>query len=252
MRSRTACLGLAVLMVTVGLPDNTRVIAAPPVLPPIVVPAPAPPIDLPAPVLLPPLAPLPPAPEFPPPREPDFKPPVPVNVNHCWSGAPLGFFAYPEPIPSTLSGPTAQLVAQAGALQRTYEATTGQPLGVDLPAMIAFATACSDALPNADALVALAKTLSDLYAALAAAGVPPIDLPAPPVVPLPAIPGPLQPVIGGIAPAVLPICDGLSTVLALSPIAFNLLPFPSSEALPYLWPARATCALFRAYAPPPA
>lgn len=248
-------LGLAVVMLVAGMPSNVRVVAAPP---PIVV-APPPTVgSAPPPVhpIVPPATFIPPASPVPPPHEPPAgdgggSPPTPIDVNRCLAAAPLNFFTYPEPVAAVGAGPTATAVEQLEVAQATYEEATGQPLGVDLASVVAFAAGCSDALPSADALVAVAEALAQIYDALEAAGVPPIDLPDPPVVSLPEVPEPLQPVLAALAPATLFTCGGISTALALTPVAGALLPFPSSEILPYLWPVRALCGLLTAYAPPP-
>jgi len=233
-------LGLALVMITIGLPSNTRVIAAPPVqhsAPPAVVeavPPMLPPVVVPPPVV--PVAYVPPERPF---REPELPKPSPHRP-----AAGCSFDAgMPVPIAATT-------VEQLKSIQDSYEEGTGMATPVNLASVVAFAGGCTDALPEAEVLVQAADALRQVYSALEAAGVPTIDLPDPPVVSLPEIPKQLDPVMAGLAPAILPICGGVSTALALAPAAGTLLPFPSSEWLPYLWPARAVCARFNVYQPP--
>lgn len=236
-------LGLAVVMLVAGMPSNVRVIATPPR---IVVPPPTIVVDVPPPPLQPfvPSAPfvspsVAPPPVAPPPRGDDGPTPPPVTPASC---------SFDEGLPAPI---TMTAVEQLTAAQAAYEEATGTPLGVDLASVVAFAGGCTDALPEAEALITVAEALTQIYEALEASGVPPIDLPEPPVVSLPEIPAPLQPILRALAPITLPLCGGVSTALALAPVAASLLPFPSTEILPYLWPVRALCGLLVAYAPAP-
>ena len=243
-------IGLSAVMLVAGMPSNVRVIAAPPsaTLPPIVVaPPPAPPAPFvpPAPVVLPSTF-TPPEPE-PPKPEPDFTPPAP-GVHACLTDEMIGVPAF------------AQLAEQLRPIQAQYEEATGQPLGVDLVSVALFVGQCTDALPNVPALVTVSILLNQVYDALEAAGVPPIDLPEPPVVDIPDVPEPLRPVLAALAPTVLPACTGvpffgvsvgIGGAFGLLPIADGLLPVPTSEILPYMWPVRALCRLLTQYAPPP-
>lgn len=243
---------LAVSMLAIGMPTNVRVIAAPPrivVPPPTIVvdvpPAPTPFIP-PVSFVQPPVV-EPPA-EEPPKPEPGFTPPGPT-LHAC---------ATDEMIGAPVFGPLAE---QLAPIQAQYEEATGQPLGVDLVSVAMFVGQCTDALPNVPALVTISVLLNQVYDALEAAGVPPIDLPNPPVVSLPDVPAPLRPVLAAMSPVFVPVCTGIpffgvgvgvGGALALAPIAEGLLPFPMSEVMPYVWPVRALCSLLIAYAPEPA
>jgi hypothetical protein len=247
----TLAIGLAVVMLLAGMPSNIRVIAAPPTaqLPPIVIAQPpAPPIPFipPAPVVLPSVAP-PPEEIEPPKPEPEFTPPPP-GVHACLTDEMIGVPVF------------AQLAEQLRPIQAQYEAATGQPLGVDLVSVALVLGQCTDALPNVPALVTISVLLNEVYDALEAAGVPPIDLPEPPVVDIPDVPAPLRPVLSALAPVVLPACTGvpffgvtvgIGGAFGLLPVADGLLPVPTSEILPYMWPVRALCRLLTQYAPPP-
>jgi hypothetical protein len=246
----TLAIGLAVVMLLAGMPSNVRVIAAPPTaqLPPVVIaqpPALPVPFIPPAPVVLPSVA---PPPEVEPPKpEPEFTPPAP-GVQPCLTDEMIGVPVF------------AQLAEQLRPIQAQYEATTGQPLGVDLVSVALVLGQCTDALPNVPALITVSVLLNQVYDALEAAGVPPIDLPQPPVVDIPDVPAPLRPVLSALAPIALPACTGvpffgvtvgIGGAFGLLPIADGLLPIPTSEILPYLWPVRALCRLLTQYAPPP-
>ncbi|MEX2558116.1 MAG: hypothetical protein WEB06_21090 [Actinomycetota bacterium] len=251
-------LGLAGVMLVAGMPSNVRVIAAPPtkdvyVAPPLV-PVVAPPVVPVAPPLAydPPVVKREPSPE--PPPEPEFTPPPPTLHSCATDEGNLVIFDGPDlPVPVF-----ATMVEQFTAIQAQYEEMTGQPLGVDLASVAATIGQCTDALPNVPALVTISVLLNQVYDALEAAGVPPIDLPNPPVVSLPDVPAPLRPVLAAMSPVFLPVCTGIpffgvgvgvGGALALAPIADGLLPFPMSEVMPYLWPVRALCSLLIAYAP---
>lgn len=246
---------MAGVMLTAGMPSNVRIIARPPkdvALPPpaVVAPPALPPAFTPPIAFAPPAAPVVRPPARPSDEEDPHEGPTPVDVDHCMAALPF-IATYPPPVTAVGAPIAGAAVEQARVVQTTYEETTGRPLGIDLPAVIAFATGCSDALPNADLLVEVAALLTQIYEALEAAGVPPINLPEAPVVSLPEIPAPLEPVVAALAVAGLPLCGGVSSVLALTPIAGELLPFPSSELLAYAWPVRAVCALFSPYQPAP-
>jgi hypothetical protein len=252
-------IGLAVVMLLAGMPSNIRVIAAPPTaqLPPVVIaqpPAPPVPFIPPAPVVLPSVF-TPPTTE-PPKPEPEFTPPAPVAPTCATDDGNLVVFDGPD-LPAPVF---ANSVEQLTAIQAQYEEMTGQPLGIDLASVMATVGQCTDALPNVPALITVSVLLNQVYDALEAAGVPPIDLPEPPVVDIPDVPAPLRPVLSALAPVVLPACTGvpffgvtvgIGGAFGLLPIADGLLPIPTSEILPYLWPVRALCRLLTQYAPPP-
>lgn len=242
---------VAVAMISIGMPSNVRVIAAPPIVvpqPPTVVPPPiAPPVPFVRPVVSfgPDVIVKPAPPEKP---EPPFTPPPPT-VHPCLTDETIGIPVF------------ATLAEQLAPIQASYQEATGQPLGVDLVSVMLTLGQCTDALPNVPALITIAAALNEVYDMLEAAGVPPVQLPDdPPVVSLPDIPEPLQPVLGALAPIALPACAGVqffgvtigvNGVFGLMPLADGLLPFPTAEIMPYLWPARAVCALLVAYAPEP-
>ncbi len=247
----TLAIGLAVVMLLAGMPSNIRVIAAPPTakLPPVVIaqpPAIPVPFIPPAPIVLPSVAP-PPEEVEPPKPEPEFTPPAPVAAT-CATDEMIGVPVF------------AQLAEQLRPIQEQYEAATGEPLGVDLVSVALVLGQCTDALPNVPALITVSVLLNQVYDALEAAGVPPIDLPEPPVVDIPDVPAPLRPVLSALAPVALPACTGvpffgvtvgIGGAFGLLPVADGLLPIPTSEILPYLWPVRALCRLLTQYAPPP-
>ena len=244
-------IGLAVVMLLAGMPSNVRVIAAPPTrqLPPVVIAqpqAPQVPFIPPPPVVLPSVAP-PPEEGEPPKPEPEFTPPAPT-LHACATDEMIG-----APVFATAA-------EQLAPIQSAYEEATGQPLGVDLVSVALVLGQCTDALPNVPALVTISVLLNQVYDALEAAGVPPIDLPEPPVVDIPDVPAPLRPVMSALAPVVLPACTGvpffgvtvgIGGAFGLLPVADGLLPIPTSEILPYMWPVRALCRLLTQYAPPP-